>query len=79
MSDTDRRAITRCPVCHGPTKPDPSSSEGVRCRTSTCAHNHAHVKCPRCGENNLETVERDGDGFAYTCDSCKARFKSAPH
>jgi DNA-directed RNA polymerase subunit RPC12/RpoP len=71
----DRRATSRCPKCSGPTRADSASPEGIRCRTSTCLFNHAQVRCPRCGETDLESVEREGEQFSYTCANCQARFK----
>jgi hypothetical protein len=75
MEAGDRRSSQRCPVCQGPFKADPAGGEG-KCRNSVCNYNHRHAMCPRCGENELESVRFEGGVFHYTCNSCKAKWKS---
>jgi hypothetical protein len=73
----ERRASQRCPVCQGPALPDPAAPDGVRCRRSTCAHNHADVACPRCKKRDLESVEFTKDSWHYTCRECLNKWTIA--
>lgn len=66
----ERRGVGRCPVCQGPAVEDPKGTDGIRCRASTCIHNHASVECPRCKEKDLEGVEYVGGKYKYTCKEC---------
>lgn len=66
----DRRSSHRCPVCQGPALEDTTMPEGVRCRRSTCTHNHTAVKCPRCLHADLESVTFEKNQFKYTCREC---------
>jgi hypothetical protein len=66
----ERRSSQRCPVCQGPAVADPAAPEGVRCRRSTCSHNHADIVCPRCAKRDLESVEFTADSWRYTCREC---------
>jgi hypothetical protein len=49
---------------------DATKPDGVRCRNSTCTHNHADQKCPRCGMQDLESVGYKAGRFEYTCREC---------
>lgn len=66
----ERRTVNRCPVCQGPAVEDSSAPEGVRCRRSTCTHNHSDVKCPRCDHKDLESVSFENKAWKYTCREC---------
>ena len=66
----DRRTSNRCPVCQGPAVEDAAAPEGVRCRRSTCTHNHLKIVCPRCKHADLESVMREDKQFKYTCREC---------
>lgn len=64
----ERRGIERCPVCQGP------MVDG-RCRKSICIHNHAQIKCPRCGRADLESVDFKAGTFEYACRECLNKWK----
>ena len=69
----ERRGQVRCPVCQGPAKRNEAGT--IQCRRSTCIHNHSHVRCPRCGANELESVNFTDQTFVYTCAACTATFQ----
>ncbi len=71
----DRRESNRCPVCDGPAVADAAAPKGVRCRRSTCLHNHTQVKCPRCGHADLESVHFEDKQFSFTCKECTQTWK----
>ena len=63
----ERRSISRCDVCSGPTK---YVGEILKCRNSMCAFNHKDVKCPRCESKGPEVQDFKDDKFAYSCKEC---------
>ena len=67
----ERRQSARCPVCQGPALMDSSAPDVVRCRISTCVHNHSSVECPRCGAADLESVDYRKNAFYYHCRECQ--------
>lgn len=71
----DRRSISRCPVCSGPTVAAEQYPEGVRCRNSMCSHNFANVPCPRCQELNPDVVSCEKGITVLECKECLNRFK----
>ena len=71
----DRRSGDRCPVCQGPAAPDKSLADGLRCKRSTCIHNHREVACPRCKMKDLESVTFKDGKYEYTCKDCTHTWK----
>ncbi len=67
----NRREAERCPVCQGPAVADSGSAGGLRCRLSTCVHNHQAVTCPRCRQKDLESVTIKGGKLQYRCRDCQ--------
>lgn len=66
----NRREAERCPVCQGPAVADLAAAGGMRCRLSTCVHNHQKVICPRCKQQDLGSVTISGGKLRYTCKDC---------
>ena len=69
----EKRQTARCPVCQGPAKTEDSGK--ITCRRSTCTHNHAHVRCPRCGSSSLDSVQFAHNTYTYTCAECTGTFQ----
>lgn len=67
----DRRSSARCPTCQGPAVPDNHHPEGVRCRNSSCRHNHFKAKCPRCGAKDVAQASWKNQLWSYTCADCE--------
>ena len=70
----ERRTLDRCPICQGPTKEDPKAENGMRCRSSVCAYNHQHIKCPRCQQKDFSSISYAGENFNYVCADCQMKW-----
>lgn len=73
----ERRSGDRCPVCQGPAAPDKDRADGLRCKRSTCIHNHLDVVCPRCKMQDLESVSFKDGKYEYTCRECTHTWTKA--
>lgn len=70
----DRRSTSRCPLCQGPAVADSEAVDGIRCRNSSCRQNHLHVKCPRCGAQDISHAVFKAQKWNYTCSDCENKW-----
>ena len=71
----DRRTLSRCPVCQGPSVQNADFPQGIKCRMSMCAHNFSALPCPRCGEQSPNVVSYEKGVILLECKECLNRFK----
>jgi hypothetical protein len=71
---SDRRSMNRCPTCSGPAVADEKYPEGIRCRNSSCKHNHGNVQCPRCKAKDIAQAVFKDSKWLYTCADCENKW-----
>lgn len=70
----ERRSGVRCPSCQGPAVIDQAFPESIRCRNSSCHHNHQDKVCPRCGAKSISSAVWRNDQWHYTCGDCENKW-----
>ncbi|MEI6832590.1 MAG: hypothetical protein WCL28_01255 [bacterium] len=73
----DRRTISRCPVCSGPSASDEKFPDGIRCKNSACRHNHSKIICPRCQAHAVVQASWRESKWNYTCGDCEHKWQSS--
>jgi len=67
---SERRSNDRCPYCQGPAVENTKFPDGIKCRRSTCVHNHCEDVCPRCSKSDIDQVNYQDGKFELTCKEC---------